>query len=57
MKKMKTMKRMKKQSAGLNMNNLKFAVGKTEVKFFTFVVRKKRFNRLTEVNYVNNEIR
>jgi hypothetical protein len=31
-------------------NILKFAVRKTEVKFCTFVVRKKRFNRLTGVN-------
>jgi hypothetical protein len=35
---------------GFNSDSLKFAVVKAGVKFCTFVVRKKRFNRLTGVN-------
>jgi hypothetical protein len=34
--------------------NLKFAEKKSEVKFITFVVRKNRINRQTEVNYRAN---
>jgi hypothetical protein len=46
---------MNRQTEGLNINNLKFAEKKSEVKFTTFVVRKIRFNRLAEVNYINNQ--
>jgi hypothetical protein len=46
---------MNRQTEGLNISNLKFAEKKSEVKFTTFVVRKIRFIRLAEVNYINNQ--